>query len=105
MRLQLLAGPGLKVAEDAGEDHGAGVVGVDVGLEHIGIAGLEWAGGAAPLVSVAVDHVSVETGPRPKQLPTDLASELLLLVIPADVAEEIFLVMGCEVTLRTGEYL
>ena len=54
MRLQLFAVSGLKVAEHAGEHHGARVMVVDVGLHHVRVAGLEGARGAVDLVPVAV---------------------------------------------------
>ena len=104
MRLELLAVPCLKAAEDAGEHHRARVVGVDVGLQHIHVAGLEGAGGAALLVSMYVQLVTFEIVARSKHLPTDFAFELSLLVISADVVEEAKLVVGREVTVLTLEH-
>ena len=104
MRLELLAVPCLKAAEDTGEHHRARVVGVDVGLQHIHVAGLEGAGGAALLVSVKFQLVTFEILSRSKQLPTDFAFELSLLVISADVVEEAKLVVGRKVTVLTLEH-
>ena len=79
-------------------------MGHDVGLQGAPVTSLVWTGGAAQLVSVDIQHVCVESGPGPEQLPTHLTRELLLLVISLDMAQEIFLIMGCEVTLLTLEH-
>ncbi len=94
MKLQLPTVPGLEGAENAREHHGGRVVGVNVGLQYIRVSGLEGAGGACHLVPMAVHHMTIESGSRIKQLPTNLASELLLPVISADVTQKVFLVMG-----------
>ena len=94
MRLQLFAVSGFKVAEHAGEHHGARVMVVDVGLHHVRVAGLEGARGAVDLVPVAVQLVTIEITPRLKQLPTNLASKLFLAVISADMTREVTLDMG-----------
>mgnify|MGYP001232008399 FL=1 len=73
-------------------------------LQHVHVAGLEGTGGAALLVSVKVQPVTIEIVARSKQLPTNLAFELPLLVISADVAEETSLDIGREITVMTLEH-
>ena len=79
-------------------------MGDDVALQHVHVAGLEGTGGAALLVAVKVQPVTIEIVTRSKQLPTNLAFELPLLVISADVAEETSLDIGREVTVLTLEH-
>ena len=75
-----------------------------MGLQHVHVAGLEGTGGAALLVAVKVQPVTIEIVARSKQLPTNLAFELPLLVIPAYVVEETSLDIGREVTVMTLEH-
>ena len=79
-------------------------MGDDVALQHIHVAGLEGTGGANLLVAVKVQPVTIEIVARSKQLTTNLAFELPLLVIPAYVVEETSLDIGREVTVLTLEH-
>ena len=69
------------------------MVGVNVGLQHVRVSGLEGTGGAGHTVSVAVHHVTIKRGSGIKQHPTNFASKLLLAVISSEVTPEVFLMM------------